>query len=84
MKKVLLISILSFGFISSYSQDSSKKQPTAVSNIDTVVVLSVKEANTILNYIQMQTNGDVEVKRETWESIMDLIRNRVRTIPKKN
>lgn len=74
----MFFSLMIFGcsiYCNAQKQDSS-------SDKDTVVILTLQEANILFNYIQLQSSGKVDVKLETWEGILDMIRKKIVAVPK--
>lgn len=85
MKRTIFILGL-FASVSSYSQPKvSVDTPKASSAVkmDTIVVLRVPDAANIINYIELQQSGKVDVKSEVWQEIIAIIRRGVTVVPKK-
>lgn len=76
MKKTFLILISSFWLFASAQKDSVK---------DTISILSFQQVSEIVNDIQLQQSGKVDVKKEVWNDILQTLYRSliVRTLPNK-
>lgn len=73
MKTILAVFILFC-----LSANAQKKDSTN----DTLIVLSVQQANQLIQDIHIQASGKADIKNEEWDNDLKMIYNGVRIIPK--
>ena len=61
-------------------KDFSQKKDTI--QYDTTTVLSFTEMQQIVNYMQIQSSGKVDVKPETWNELIALLYKKTSLTPK--
>lgn len=77
MKKLLIIASFFLSLNASAQKDSTQK--------DTVCILHLNEVNEIAGYIQAQMSGKVDVKNQTWQTVIQLLYGKLQIVdvPKK-
>lgn len=79
MKKVVFIILQTVFFFQCNAQKDTTKREAL--KRDTVIVLSYKQANSLIQDIQIQQSGKADIKPEQWESDLQMIYKSVRIIP---
>lgn len=72
-KTIIILSAILFFFSAQAQKDSTK---------DTVLVLTVPQANELISDIQIQASGKADVKAEQWNKDLQMLYKSVRIIPK--